>query len=521
MIGEHAAAGLAGSGGPMPYLDAIQRSFGRYDVTGFTAHVSGPAADACQAIGASAYASGNAAAFARAPDLHTAAHEAAHLIQQRHGVHLSDGVGQAGDLYERHADAVADRVVSGESAEDLLSEGAKSVVSVSEGNNGPGGGVQRQEVDDPASIGFPGDWTRTDRQALNGTFETANLHNLASGDCGQYVQIEERRDFYRWFYNYTATRGYTTRWALAAALVANGAHQVAHMGAISEIAAQLTGTVSDELQGMMRIGNQVIFDNVFPKLQQLLAGGPLTGAAALQWDMQVLSEEQTLIQPLYSSVSSNTISQLQAIAQQSGIAGLGAWVTGGAEVSAGRHNNAGDMPGFGGNNIQDIDQRWHYGMQVGDQFTPGGTGYNPVTHPRPVAGPSYTHGAELSFVNRRPNLHMLDACLDSPPDAASARVLSLLRALTLDEQSELMSDRSPDGTQYSKRLAECSFSMSSLTTTILERSNMTRGIPAILAGYTSGAAQRPAFLSSFNAEVTRYRNLARVTRWLPPPQMGF
>lgn len=84
------------------------------------AHVGGQAAEACERMGASAYAMGNDVAFREAPDLHTAAHEAAHVVQQRAGVQLKDGVGQAGDPYERHADAVADRVVSGQPAGDLL-----------------------------------------------------------------------------------------------------------------------------------------------------------------------------------------------------------------------------------------------------------------------------------------------------------------------------------------------------------------------------------------------------------------
>lgn len=41
-------------------------------------------------------------------------------MQQRAGVQLSGGVGQVGDKYEQHADAVADRVVQGKSAADLL-----------------------------------------------------------------------------------------------------------------------------------------------------------------------------------------------------------------------------------------------------------------------------------------------------------------------------------------------------------------------------------------------------------------
>jgi len=99
-----AAEGVAGSGGALPYLDTIQRSFGpAHDVGGIEAHVGGPAATAASAIGAEAYATGTRVAFGSSPDLHTAAHEAAHVVQQRAGVHLRGGVGEAGDRHEQHA----------------------------------------------------------------------------------------------------------------------------------------------------------------------------------------------------------------------------------------------------------------------------------------------------------------------------------------------------------------------------------------------------------------------------------
>ena len=116
-----AAAGVAGAGQPLPHRERIAASFGPgHDLSHIRAAVGGPAAEAANAIGATAYATGDRVAFADAPDLHTAAHEAAHVVQQGAGVHLSGGVGRSGDPYEQHADAVADRVVSGQSAADLL-----------------------------------------------------------------------------------------------------------------------------------------------------------------------------------------------------------------------------------------------------------------------------------------------------------------------------------------------------------------------------------------------------------------
>ncbi|TMQ18267.1 MAG: DUF4157 domain-containing protein [Deltaproteobacteria bacterium] len=123
----HAAAarGIESPATSLPFADRIQASFGpRHDVASIQAHVGGAATGAAAAMGASGYAAGNHVVFAGAPDLHTAAHEAAHVVQQRGGVQLSGGVGQAGDAYEHHADAVADLVVQGKSAADLLAQRA-------------------------------------------------------------------------------------------------------------------------------------------------------------------------------------------------------------------------------------------------------------------------------------------------------------------------------------------------------------------------------------------------------------
>lgn len=137
-IGAAAATGVGGAGQSLPHLDAIQRSFGAHDVSGVRAHVGGAAADASHAIGASAYATGNDVAFSTQPDLFLAAHEAAHVVQQRQGVHLKGAVGQDGDAYERHADDVAAAVVRGESAEALLgAPGAEAGTAVQRNTTQP------------------------------------------------------------------------------------------------------------------------------------------------------------------------------------------------------------------------------------------------------------------------------------------------------------------------------------------------------------------------------------------------
>lgn len=115
-----ACEGTNQAGHALPFLDPIQRSFGCYEISDIRAHTDrGSAAEALR-IGAEAFTRGSAVTFSRTPSLHTAAHEAAHVVQQRVGVAVPGGMGQEGDAYERHADEVADRVVRGQSSETLL-----------------------------------------------------------------------------------------------------------------------------------------------------------------------------------------------------------------------------------------------------------------------------------------------------------------------------------------------------------------------------------------------------------------
>ena len=135
-VHELADQGMSGAAGALPHLETIQRSFGpAHDLSGVRSHVGGPATAAAAEMGAQAYAKGDQVAFGDAPSLHLAAHEAAHVVQQRAGVQLKGGVGAVGDPYERHADAVADVVAAGGLAEPLLS-------TMGSGMTAGGGAVQ-------------------------------------------------------------------------------------------------------------------------------------------------------------------------------------------------------------------------------------------------------------------------------------------------------------------------------------------------------------------------------------------
>ncbi|MCB2182652.1 MAG: DUF4157 domain-containing protein [Desulfobulbaceae bacterium] len=142
LIRSVAKSGFKGNPGSYPFRHRIQAAFGNHDISNVKVFSDSNAQQANRRLGALAYASREKVAFRGYPDLHTAAHEAAHIIQQRQGVRLKDGKGRKGDPYERHADAVADRVVQGKSVQSLLNSmpsaagNAKSAVQLKDVSEG-------------------------------------------------------------------------------------------------------------------------------------------------------------------------------------------------------------------------------------------------------------------------------------------------------------------------------------------------------------------------------------------------
>jgi hypothetical protein len=177
-VHDAAERGTQGAPTALPHGDQIRRAFGRHDVSQVQAFVGGPASEATTAMGAQAYATGDKVAFGQAPDLHTAAHEAAHVVQQRGGVQLKGGVGETGDAYERHADAVADRVVGGQSAEDLLDASA---------GGGANRAVQRDGGNDDKLLAQQAGLKNTDQEipALEGALLQTRLQAVKRGMLSQ------------------------------------------------------------------------------------------------------------------------------------------------------------------------------------------------------------------------------------------------------------------------------------------------------------------------------------------------
>lgn len=141
-----AEAGVRSPAAPLPFAERIQQSFGAFDLHGVRAHLGGEASASARSLGARAYATGGHVVFAGRPDLFTAAHEAAHVIQQRAGARPAGGIDRPGDPHERNADAVAAQVVAGRPAGHLLASYAQRPGGPPPGPHHPSSGapVQRK-----------------------------------------------------------------------------------------------------------------------------------------------------------------------------------------------------------------------------------------------------------------------------------------------------------------------------------------------------------------------------------------
>lgn len=308
--------------------------------------------------------------------------------------------------------------------------------------------VQRREfgpLEDPAAM-TDGDWTHFDRLNKTNRWRQANDVNLRNGRSSQYMQIDQRRDFYLWFYEIMRARGHEIRWPLAAYVVAGGANEVANRDP-----AGTNFMRPNSLEAMMRRGNQVIFNDVFPKLQALYARQDrLTGAAAQAWDAQTLGEEQNLIQPLYSTMSPADLATMNDLVRQRGtLTSIGSSIFG--RVDAGMYNSGGAVPPFPDDyDLTNPEHRFRYGMMLADFFSETPSGVDQATRRAGSSGraeavaipnvpASYSNGEMLRRMDGYQTLHRFTSMLsDVGLDRAAAT--RLLHQMTPDERRVITTD---------------------------------------------------------------------------------
>lgn len=133
---------------------------------------------------------------------------------------------------------------------------------------------------------------------------------------------------------------------------------------------------------------------------------------------------------MYQSTSSATMRQFGDYAAQRGFMPWLGRVSGfAAPQRGGRYHSVQNLPPFRGN-IASIDDRFDYGMQLADTFST----LPPSGHvARPAAGERYLDGSQFRAVDRKVDLHGLDAELDDI-NVDEDRVIALVQGLSDEEQ---------------------------------------------------------------------------------------
>jgi RHS repeat-associated protein len=191
-------------------------------------------------------------------------------------------------------------------------------------------------------MGGQGHWLKLDRKGNTTTWKTANSHNLQQTDgASHYKTIDQRAAFYGWFQSATDAKGFKTKWAGAASEVAGEVSWLTNAGA------KMFDYSNNELANFAEEGNAKIFDDVFGKLRTLYNGEVKVGADAKRWDAMALSQEQTLVQPLYDGLSKGSYSLLSGLVKQRLV---------GTTIAS--------VPPFPANHsLNNATHRWEYGMR--------------------------------------------------------------------------------------------------------------------------------------------------------------
>ncbi len=188
---QTASDGLSG-GGELPFRGEIEQSYG-VDLGGVEVSTGSAASAACDTLGADGFTMGNQIAFASSsPSKELVAHEAAHVVQQSSGVQLSSKVGRVGDSYETQADAAAARVMSGQSAQDILPSAGGDL-----GGDLGGGGesvqFRRESTEDAGKTTTDNGkvllWDNQTLYAEQGLIDQANQKLKSVGKDGSFITL--------------------------------------------------------------------------------------------------------------------------------------------------------------------------------------------------------------------------------------------------------------------------------------------------------------------------------------------
>jgi hypothetical protein len=160
-----------------------------------------------------------------------------------------------------------------------------------------------------------GNWLKKDRKRNTEIWQKANEYHLSNLNPAAYTNIEQRRDFYKWFDEWRLEKGHEIEWVGVAAIVAG---QFANT---ENWFVQKFVIRNQAIIDFAATGNQTILNDVFPELQQVyFSDSLLIKEAAEIWDSTYGYREQcVIIQPFYEKQDKKAVDKLRKMAKGKGI----------------------------------------------------------------------------------------------------------------------------------------------------------------------------------------------------------
>lgn len=157
------------------------------------------------------------------------------------------------------------------------------------------------------------DWLQKDRTNNTQVWQSANSHNLKHNGYKEYVNIEQRRDFYEWFKGVIRKKGHEVYWVTMA-------HFISRKMRLFK-AFPYTLFLNKNVKYYAELGNETVFNKAFLKLKELQESTlVLKGEAAVNWDHAILKAEQhNWIQEVYQVMDAKSLKTLKRIAKGKGL----------------------------------------------------------------------------------------------------------------------------------------------------------------------------------------------------------
>jgi len=162
----------------------------------------------------------------------------------------------------------------------------------------------------------PSDWLSSDRRRNTVVWQNANTYNLTNNLPNEYVNIQQRRDFYKWFDAKIKDKGHEVIWPSMAYYISSKLRLVK--------AFPMSLLTRKQVKHYASIGGETVFNNAFKILKTLfLSEHILKTNDALNWDKSIIREEQYYwIEDIYLKMDKRSLNQIRRMAKGKFLYGL-------------------------------------------------------------------------------------------------------------------------------------------------------------------------------------------------------